>query len=117
MPVLSLCYEADAYAVLGRQERAALLRRYSPETASAEIRFAVAEDSEAISAVLEESFTEYRDRHTAAAVAATVINGEAVLKRMREGPVWVVVVGGTVVGTGAGQGGLMRRGSGFLVRT
>gem|GEM_PF-186618 len=112
VPVLSLRYEAGAYEVLGRKDRAALLRLYSDVGPGVEIRLAVAQDAEAISDVLREAFGEYEALYTGAAFEATVLSAEAVLERMREGPVWVVVVGGKIVGTGSG----VVRGEGFYLR-
>jgi GNAT superfamily N-acetyltransferase len=84
------------------------------EPASSEqIRMAVPEDAARIAAALRRSFAEYESLYTPAAFAATVPTPEQILRRMGEGPVWVAVENGTVVGTVAAVprvGGLYVRG-------
>lgn len=63
------------------------------------IRIATPEDAAQVAFVLHESFAEYRDSYTAEAFAATTPAGDVVLNRMKEGPVWVALLGDTVVGT------------------
>jgi GNAT superfamily N-acetyltransferase len=64
-----------------------------------EIRLAGAGDAEAISAVLYESFVEYKALYTDGGFAATALGVEQVLVRVREGPVWVGLRDGAVLGT------------------
>lgn len=60
---------------------------------------ALPEDAVQIASALRMSFAEYESSYTAAAFAATVSTPEQILERMREGPVWVAVENGTIVGT------------------
>jgi ribosomal protein S18 acetylase RimI-like enzyme len=64
-----------------------------------QIREATPGDASAIEAVLREAFVEYRASYTAEAFAATTPSGERIRSRMEEGPVWVAVLGGVIVGT------------------
>jgi ribosomal protein S18 acetylase RimI-like enzyme len=64
-----------------------------------EIRLAGAGDAEAISAVLYESFVEYKALYTDGGFAATALGVEQILVRVREGPVWVGLRDGAVLGT------------------
>jgi putative acetyltransferase len=64
-----------------------------------QIRLAAPDDAEVIASVLRESFAEYRASYTDEAFAATTPASEQVRSRMDEGPVWVTVRGGVVVGT------------------
>ena len=63
------------------------------------IRLAGREDAAAISGVLYESFVEFRALYTDGGFAATALGAEQVLVRMREGPVWVALRDGAVLGT------------------
>jgi GNAT superfamily N-acetyltransferase len=65
----------------------------------ARVRPAVESDAVAISAVLRSAFAEYEPLYTSEGFDATTPGPEAVLKRMREGPVWVAVHGEDVIGT------------------
>jgi GNAT superfamily N-acetyltransferase len=71
---------------------------------SLEIRLAGRDDAAAISAVLYESFVEFRDLYTDGGFAATALGVEQILVRMREGPVWVALRDGAVLGTVAAVG-------------
>src|SRR5438128_2667463 len=73
--------------------------RRAVQTDQARIRRAMPEDAQAISSVLFEAFTEYRDLYTDAGFASTTPNDEEVIKRLREGPVWIAVSNQTIVGT------------------
>ena len=64
-----------------------------------EIRRAGTDDAAAISAVLCESFVEFKDLYTDGGFAATALGAEEILIRMREGPVWVALRDGVVLGT------------------
>jgi GNAT superfamily N-acetyltransferase len=63
------------------------------------IRLAGREDAAAISGVLYESFVEFRALYTDGGFAATALGAEQILVRMREGPVWVALRDGAVLGT------------------
>lgn len=67
--------------------------------ADIDIRLATAADAPKIEAVLAQSFEEYRTQFTSAAFEVTAPPAETILKRMKEGPVWVAVQRGDVVGT------------------
>jgi GNAT superfamily N-acetyltransferase len=67
--------------------------------AGIQIRIAIAEDASAISAVLAESFVEYESLYTPEGFAATTPDVDQILKRMTEGPMWVALHNGVVVGT------------------
>lgn len=66
------------------------------------IRLAGADDAPRISQVLFDAFVEYESLYTQEGFAATAINDEKVLTRMAEGPMWVVLKDGVLVGTAAG---------------
>ena len=68
-------------------------------TSSQQIRMAAPEDAPQIAAALRRSFAEYESLYTPAAFAATVCTPEQILARMGEGPVWVAVENGTIIGT------------------
>jgi GNAT superfamily N-acetyltransferase len=73
------------------------------EWADIEVRLATAEDAPSIESVLSQSFEEYRSRYTNAAFKAATPPQEVILKRMEEGPTWVAVQGGEIVGTISAQ--------------
>jgi GNAT superfamily N-acetyltransferase len=64
-----------------------------------EIRLAEPADAPAISAVLHESFLEFKPLYTPGGFAATTPQPQQVLVRMREGPVWAGFGNGQIVGT------------------
>ena len=64
-----------------------------------QIRRAGPSDAESIAAVLREAFVEYKAAYTAEAFAATTPSGEHLQSRMDEGPMWVAVRDGVIVGT------------------
>jgi len=64
-----------------------------------EIRLADSGEANAISAVLYEAFREFEPLYTAEGFAATTPKSEQVLERFSEGPVWVALVDGELVGT------------------
>ena len=74
------------------------LRVQSSET-NFETRMAGIGDAAAISSVLYESFLGYKSRYTSGGFAATTPTAEQVLARMSEGPIWVVLLNGAIVGT------------------
>jgi N-acetylglutamate synthase-like GNAT family acetyltransferase len=67
-----------------------------PAASEIEIRLARADDVASIGQVLHASFVEYESLYTPEGFAATA---QQVLKRMQEGPVWVAISEGRVVGT------------------
>lgn len=68
-------------------------------SATLEIRLANSEDASSISEVLMQSFIEYKPEYTPDGFAATTPGVEEVKHRLTEGPVWVALLKGTVVGT------------------
>src|SRR5580700_1369985 len=70
-------------------------------SAQLEIRRTGPEDAPVISAVLYESFVEFKPLYTEGGFAATALDAEQVLARMREGPVWMALREGVEVGTAA----------------
>jgi putative acetyltransferase len=69
------------------------------EKSDVRLRTATPADAPAIESVLREAFVEYRALYTAEAFAATTPAAEQIRSRMDEGPVWVALLGGVVVGT------------------
>jgi GNAT superfamily N-acetyltransferase len=64
-----------------------------------EIRRARAADAPAIARALAAAFAEYAPAYTPAALAATTPPAARVRARLREGPTWVAIEGGVVIGT------------------
>ena len=64
-----------------------------------EIRLSESSEAEHVAAVLRESFAEYEALYSPQGFAATTPTIEQVLNRFKEGPVWVAVIGGHIVGT------------------
>lgn len=64
-----------------------------------EIRLSESSEAEHVAAVLRESFAEYEALYTPQGFAATTPTIEQVLNRFKEGPIWVAVIGGQIVGT------------------
>jgi GNAT superfamily N-acetyltransferase len=64
-----------------------------------EIRRARAADASAIARALAAAFAEYAPAYTPAALAATTPPAARVRARLREGPTWVAIEGGVVIGT------------------
>jgi GNAT superfamily N-acetyltransferase len=60
---------------------------------------AEADDAPAIAAVLSAAFAEHRAQYTPAAYAATIPDRATISARLADGPVWVAVRGGDVIGT------------------
>ena len=69
------------------------------EWADVEIRAAIEKDADAISTILSDSFEEYKPRFSTAAFQATTPDPEEILKRMKEGPAWVAISRGEIIGT------------------
>ena len=63
------------------------------------VRFAKADDSEAISRILVEAFSVYRNFYTDEAFSYVTPRADEVKGRFEEGPTWVAELGGDVVGT------------------
>src|SRR5882672_4591191 len=70
-----------------------------PTAAQLEIRFAAPEDAAALAGVLHQSFVEFKALYTDGGFSATALDSEQVLARMREGPVWVALRDGVMLGT------------------
>jgi GNAT superfamily N-acetyltransferase len=70
-----------------------------PTTTSLLIRRAGPEDADAIARVLHASFIEFRALYTDGGFAATALDAEQVLARLREGPMWVALREEVVLGT------------------
>lgn len=68
-------------------------------TASIEIRTALETDAEAVSEVLRRAFAEYEPLYTRAGFAVTTPGPDRIRQRMQEGPVWIAVEQGRVIGT------------------
>ena len=68
------------------------------------IRLATDDDANAIARVLAEAFVAYRPLYTDGAFSATAIDSRGVTARIVEGPVWVAVESGAVIGTVAAVG-------------
>src|SRR5438128_2530591 len=64
-----------------------------------EIRIATPDDAASISSVLSVSFAEFESRYTAAAFAATTVSSDEVRNRLKQGPGWVALLNGSIVGT------------------
>ena len=64
-----------------------------------EVRIAAISDAAAIAKVLYESFLGYESLYTDEGFAATTPQVEQVRARMSEGPIWVALVNGVIVGT------------------
>lgn len=77
-----------------------------------QIRYAVEADAPAIASVLHDAFIEYKTLYTREGFDATVLAGEQVKERMREGPVWIVLRDGSAVATGAA----IQKGASLYVR-
>jgi N-acetylglutamate synthase-like GNAT family acetyltransferase len=69
------------------------------EWVDVEIRAALEKDAGDISSILMESFEEYKPRFSAAAYEATTPAPDEILNRMKEGPAWVAISKGKIVGT------------------
>ena len=63
------------------------------------IRLATPEDSAAITEVLRDAFTVFREHYTAEAFEVVTPDTDVILSRFEEGPMWVADLDGEVVGT------------------
>jgi GNAT superfamily N-acetyltransferase len=59
------------------------------------------DDSKAIAGVLHDSFAEFKTLYTEGGFAATAVGAEQVIMRMQQGPVWVALGEGVLIGTAA----------------
>lgn len=75
------------------------MKRRGESPAGIIVRRAVMDESWAIAFVLQEAFIEYKPLYTPAAFDATTPTAEQIRMRWEEGPVWVGVRGGDIVGT------------------
>ncbi len=66
---------------------------------AAQIRRAVPNDASSIASVLRRSFIEYESSYTPEAFAATISTPEQIRQRINEGPIWIALQDGKVVGT------------------
>ena len=66
-----------------------------------QIRLASNTDVDALSVVLRQAFAEFEPLYTEGGFAATVLGADAIVLRMKEGPVWVAVYDEHLVGTAA----------------
>ena len=64
-----------------------------------QIRRATPPDAPVLAEILHESFVEYQALYTQEAFAATALNADQILTRMREGPVWLASREAEVLGT------------------
>ena len=64
-----------------------------------QLRLAESEDASIVATVLLKSFVEYKALYTDKGFAATTPSGQEVLERLKEGPIWLVVHEGEIVGT------------------
>jgi N-acetylglutamate synthase-like GNAT family acetyltransferase len=64
-----------------------------------QVRRAKPEDAASVAKVLHESFVQYEGLYTPEGFAATTPNTEEILVRMRQGPVWIALRTGVVIGT------------------
>lgn len=64
-----------------------------------QIRLATSADAPSISSVLFQSFSEYKTAYTTKGFAATTPDVEQIENRITEGPVWIALRDGKVVGT------------------
>lgn len=60
---------------------------------------AVPDDAPSIAAILYEAFIEYESLYSHEAFVATAPHSDQIQTRMKEGPVWVALRDGTIVGT------------------
>jgi GNAT superfamily N-acetyltransferase len=65
----------------------------------AHIRMAIPDEAFSIAALLARSFAEYESSYTPEAFAATISTTDRIRDRIDEGPVWVALRNGAVVGT------------------
>jgi N-acetylglutamate synthase-like GNAT family acetyltransferase len=64
-----------------------------------QIRFATLADAQAISTILRQAFVEFEPLYTPGGFAATTPTAEQIEARWDEGPVWIALLDGKIVGT------------------
>ena len=89
------------------------MNRSAVSTIDPEIRLALPTDSFSIARVLAESFAVYQPVYTPKAFAATTPGRDQIEQRLQEGPVWVAVRHGGVVGTVS----VVARGNALTIRS
>lgn len=77
------------------------------------IRNAVVDESSAIASILRQAFIEYKPLYTPDGFAATTPTSDQIRERWGEGPVWVAIQNGSIVGTVAA----VPKNSGLYVRS
>ena len=82
-------------------------------TPKIEVRLGEPGDAPSIAAVLRDSFKEYRPLYTDGGFAATTPTGKQIRNRWHEGPVWVALLDGAIVGTVSA----VPKGEGLYVRS
>jgi ribosomal protein S18 acetylase RimI-like enzyme len=70
-----------------------------PMTRDVRIRTAVPADADGISSLLHEAFAEFEPLYTPGGFVATTPDAMEIARRFAEGPVWVAVMDGRMVGT------------------
>ena len=78
-----------------------------------QIQRAILKDAESIAAVLHASFVEFESLYTSDSFAATTPTSDQICERWDDGPVWVAVQHGSIVGTVAA----VPKSSGLYVRS
>lgn len=81
-------------------------------TPSIKLRLATSDDATAIALLLSESFAEYKLLYTPQGFSSTAIPASEISKRIKEGPVWVVLQHDRIVGTVA----VVARGESLYIR-
>ena len=64
-----------------------------------QIRIAAANDAFSIETLMLEAFSEFNSVYTKEAFDATAIKSAEILERMNEGPLWVAILNGKIIGT------------------
>jgi ribosomal protein S18 acetylase RimI-like enzyme len=64
-----------------------------------QIKIASESDAEKIEALLSESFAEFKPVYTKEAYEATAIKCSGILERIHEGPLWIALIDGIIIGT------------------
>ena len=77
------------------------------------IRLATAEDVQAVAMVLQQAFIEYQALYTPEGYSATTPSADLMCQRLNEGPTWVAVSEGAIVGTVSA----VLKGAGVYVRS
>ena len=71
----------------------------SPPRVTITTRRAEPTDAEVVASILEDGFAHLRPQYTPAGFAATVLDREGIVARIKEGPVWLAFVDDTPAGT------------------